>query len=347
MTSPDFPPPAPAEATQPRAPSDTMTAIDPALARTLQRFARLDAETRTPQLDYTQRRRLLGELQAQLIRSPLPGITKADHFVAASGREICLRSYQKKSINSQQTLVWLHGGGWMVGDLNTHDDLCEHLALFTGHTVLAVHYRRTPENPFPAALDDVMSVLQWLPTLQGVLPFARSSVLLGGDSAGAHLALAAAVRQLQTLPSDIEAARIAGLLLLYPPLQPGQDNASMRSFASGHGLTPEAMQHYWQAMGQPQGPAAQWLRPAHCHAQIAQLPPTLLMTASHDILRDEAEAFAAQAQALGAPLQLLRAPAMVHGFARMLAASPAARQQVESACSHWAELLAHTSHRSK
>lgn len=324
-----------------------MTAIDPALARTLQRFARLDAETRTPQLDYTQRRRLLGELQAQLIRSPLPGITKADHFVATSGREICLRSYQKKSINSQQTLVWLHGGGWMVGDLNTHDDLCEHLALFTGHTVLAVHYRRTPESPFPAALDDVMSVLQWLPTLQGVLPFARSSVLLGGDSAGAHLALAAAVRQLQTLPSDIEAARIAGLLLLYPPLQPGQDNASMRSFASGHGLTPEAMQHYWQAMGQPQGPAAQWLRPGHCHAQIAQLPPTLLMTASHDILRDEAEAFAAEAQALGAPLQLLRAPAMVHGFARMLAASPAARQQVESACSHWSELLAHTSHRSK
>jgi acetyl esterase len=129
-------------------PSD-LSALDPALARTLQRFARLDADTPTPQLDYAGRRRLLSTLQAQLLRSPLPGMVRTDHFVPAQGREITVRSYQKGSAPSPQTLVWLHGGGWMVGDLNTHDDLCEHLAQFTGHTVLSVHYRRTPENPFP------------------------------------------------------------------------------------------------------------------------------------------------------------------------------------------------------
>jgi acetyl esterase/lipase len=121
-------------------------------------------------------------------------MVRTDHFVPAQGREITVRSYQKGSAPSPQTLVWLHGGGWMVGDLNTHDDLCEHLAQFTGHTVLSVHYRRTPENPFPAPLDDVSAVLQWLHRMQGVLPFARDSVLLGGDSAGAHLALACALR---------------------------------------------------------------------------------------------------------------------------------------------------------
>ena len=129
--------------------------LDPALAATLKRFARLDADTPTPQLDYVQRRRLLSELQAGLIRSALPGISRAEHFVAAEGREICMRSYRKQGAGSGRTLVWLHGGGWMVGDLNTHDDLCEHLAQFTGHTVLSVHYRRTPESRFPAPLAHV------------------------------------------------------------------------------------------------------------------------------------------------------------------------------------------------
>ncbi|MDR3066882.1 MAG: alpha/beta hydrolase [Comamonas sp.] len=318
--------------------------IDPALAHTLQRFARLDADTPTPQLDYAERRRLLSELQAGLIRSALPGISRAEHFLAAGGREICMRSYRRPGSGSGRTLVWLHGGGWMVGDLNTHDDLCEHLAQFTGHVVLSVHYRRAPESPFPAALDDVMAVLQWLGDMRGLRPFAAEQILLGGDSAGAHLALAAAVRRIQH-PAD--AARIAGLLLLYPPLRPGQDNDSMRRFATGFGLTPDAMQRYWQALGQPEGEAAQWLTPGGNRAAIAHLPPTLLMTASHDILRDEAEDFAHEAQALGAPLQLLQAPAMVHGFARMLAASPAARQQVELACSSWAELMARQRPQSK
>lgn len=321
----------------------TMDCIDPALARTLQRFAQLDTDTPTPGLSYVQRRRLLSELQAQLIRAPLPGIARQDFFVACEGREICVRSYQKAGSTHQKTLVWLHGGGWMVGDLNTHDDLCEHLSLFTGCTVLSVHYRRTPENPFPAPLDDVMAVLQWLRAMKGVLPFARDAVLLGGDSAGAHLALVAAVRQLQGHASDAYASAIKGLLLLYPPLLPEQDTPSMREFASGYGLTPEAMQHYWKALGQPEGLAKQWLQPSLCTDQIAQLPPTLVMTASHDILRDEAEAFAQQAQALGAPLQLVRAPGMVHGFARMLAASPAARQQVELACSRWLQSFAQKS----
>lgn len=327
--------------------SPASTEIDPALARTLQRFARLDADTPTPQLSYALRRRRLAELQAGLIRTPLPGIARQNHFVAADGREICVRSYQKHGATAQQTLVWLHGGGWMVGDLDTHDDLCEHLAQFTGHVVLSVHYRRTPENPFPAPLDDVLAVLQWLGSMQGLLPFARDAVLLGGDSAGAHLALAAAVRQLQALAADAGAAGIAALLLLYPPLQPDQEHDSMRLFGTGFGLTPAAMQCYWQELGQPPGLAAQWLQPGRCTAEIARLPPTLVMSASHDILRDEAEAFAHAAQALGAPLQLLRAPAMVHGFARMLAASPAARQQVELACSAWAELMSRQRPQSK
>lgn len=316
--------------------------VDADLAAALQRFAQLDAATQTPGMDYVQRRRWLSTAQAQLIRQPLAGVNQQDHFLALPGREVVVRSYQTAGQSAERApLIWLHGGGWMVGDLNTHDDLCERLALFTQRTVLSVHYRRTPENPFPAPLEDVMAVLDWVRAMQGLLPFGHTEALLGGDSAGGHLALAAAVRQLQQRPADAGCAHIAGLLLLYPPMLPNQDTPSMRAFAQGFGLTPAAMKQYWDALGpdfaaiaDPAACAAlaAWRTPSLCTAQLPALPPTVVMTASHDILRDEAEAFAKEAQSLGAPVTLLRAPGMVHSFARMLACSVAAVAQVRHAC---------------
>ncbi|QXW17215.1 alpha/beta hydrolase [Comamonas aquatica] len=304
--------------------------IDPALAICLQRFAQLDAQTPTPQLDCVQRRRLLSELQARLLRRQgLAGIAVQNHFVSAPGREITVRSYMPSHHASGQTLVWLHGGGWMVGSLDTHDDLCEHLAHYSGHTVLSVHYRRTPENPFPAAVDDAQAVLHWLHQMQGVLPFASSKVLLGGDSAGGHLALATAVRAV--LQQHTAHAQIQALLLLYPCLLPDLATPSVQAFAQGYGLTDAAMHRYWQALG---GADDALRAPSLCTAALPCLPPTAIMTASHDILRDEAENFAHQLQALpqGPQCVLQRADGMVHGFARMLVASPAARQHVEGAC---------------
>lgn len=315
----------------------SITNVDPALVQCLAQFARLDAQTVTPHLNYAQRRRHLSELQAQLLRThPLPRIARGDHFVAAIGREIAVRSYTPAARATGQTLVWLHGGGWMVGSLNTHDDLCEHLALYTGHTVVSVHYRRTPENPFPAAVDDARAVLQWLHQMQGVLPWACNQVLLGGDSAGAHLALATAVQAVQRPAPD--QARLQALLLLYPCLLPDAKTESMRCFAQGFGLTDAAMAQYWQELGG----ADQALRtPSLCADTLLDLPPMAIMTASHDILRDEAEAFAHHMQALpqGPRVLLQRAQGMVHGFARMLACSPAARQQVEAACTMVQQLV--------
>lgn len=304
--------------------------IDPALALCLQRFAQLDTQTPTPQLDYVQRRRLLSELQARwLRRQPLPGMAVHHHFVAACGREIAVRSYTPAQHASGHTLVWLHGGGWMVGSLDTHDDLCEHLAHYSGHTVLSVHYRRTPDNPFPAAVDDAQAVLQWLHHMQGVLPFAKGKVLLGGDSAGGHLALAATVHA-ALLPHPAQ-AQIHALLLLYPCMLPDLAAPSVQAFAQGYGLTEAAMRQYWQALG---GADHALRTPSLCATALPLLPPTAIMTASHDILRDEAEDFARQLQALpqGPRCLLQRADGMVHGFARMLVASPAARQHVEAAC---------------
>ena len=322
----------------------TMTpqGIDPTLSYYLQRFARLDQETPTPQLDYVQRRRLLSELQARLLRTqPLSGVAVHNHFIATEGREIVVRSYMPAARASGKTLVWLHGGGWMVGSLDTHDDLCEHLTHYTGHTVVSVHYRRTPENPFPAPIEDVQTVLQWLHHMQGVLPFAHGHVLLGGDSAGGHLALATATQAaLHPLP---EQAQIQALLLLYPCLLPDLDTPSVTQFAEGYGLTRNAMLQYWQSLGGADHPLR---TPSRCTQAWPALPPTVIMTASHDILRDEAEQFAKQLQSLphGLQVRLQRAEGMVHGFARMLAASPAARQHVEAACALLQQLTQPNSH---
>lgn len=304
--------------------------IDADLALCLERFIQLDAATSTPQLGYVGRRRLLSELQARLLRkTALAGITTQHHFIASQGREIAVRSYTRQVRSSGQTLVWLHGGGWMVGSLDTHDDLCEHLTHYTGHTVLSVHYRRTPENLFPAAVDDVQAVLQWLHQMQNLLPFATSSVLLGGDSAGGHLALAMATRAV--LAPQAAQAPIQALLLLYPCLLPMQVNASMCAFAQGFGLTPTAMDTYWQALGDAEGALR---TPSLCNEAWPDLPPIAVMTASHDILRDEAEDWANQLQSLpqGPSVRLQRAEGMVHGFARMLTASPAAQRHVQAAC---------------
>ena len=318
----------------------THNPIDSALSYCLQRFERLDKETPTPQLDYVQRRRLLSELQARLLRTQsLDGIAVQNHFVSTAGREIALRSYMPTQRATGRTLVWLHGGGWMVGSLDTHDDLCEHLAHYTGHTVLSVHYRRTPENPFPAAVDDVHAILQWLHQMQGVLPFAHTQVLLGGDSAGAHLALTTATRAaLHPHPAQ---AHIQALLLLYPCLLPELDTPSASAFSLGYGLTCSAMAQYWQMLG---GTADTLRTPSRCTQAWPLLPPTAIMTASHDILRDEAEDFALQLQHLPTGPQVLcqRAEGMVHGFARMLAASPAARQHVEAACAMLQQFTPHT-----
>lgn len=300
--------------------------VDADLAAAQQRFAALDAQT--PDLDYVQRRRLLSELQARLLRSqPLAGVAQQTHLIAAAGREIPVRSYTPSQSASGRTLVWLHGGGWMVGSLDTHDDLCEHLAQYTGHQVLSLHYRRSPENPFPAALDDLQELLAWLERMAGVLPFAGQPLLLGGDSAGAHLALAWATGA----ALNPELTQAQGLLLLYPPLLPNQDYPSMQAFGQGFGLSQAAMSYYWEALG---GEGHRLRTPSQVCEALPSLPPMVLVSASHDILRDEAEAFAATLQALpkGPRLAHFRADGMLHGFARMLTASPRARLHVQRAC---------------
>ena len=198
-------------------------------------------------------------------------------------------------------LVWLHGGGFVAGSLATADPLCRAAAERTGGPVTSVGYRLAPEHPFPAAVDDALAVVAAL----------DGPVLVAGDSAGAGLAAAVA------LASD----RVRGLLLVCPWLDLTLSAPSVERYGRGYGLTAAALRRY-AAMylgGVDPRVASPLLAPA-----VGRLPPTVVVTAALDPLRDDGRAWAARLRAAGVPVELREYPSMVHGFIGLATVTPVA-----------------------
>jgi len=205
------------------------------------------------------------------------------------------------------TTVYAHGGGWVVGSVDTHDVVCRSLARRSGSRVLSVGYRLAPDARHPVQVEQVGAVLRGA----GPGPLAAA-----GDSAGAHLVALAAVA------GDLP---LAGLALVYPVVEPGLDRASARDNAEGYGLTTAAMRWYWDhylpAAGAPGDVPVSLL-----DADLAALPPTLVLTAGYDPLRDEGLALADALEAAGVPVHRSAYDGQVHGFFRMTALVRQSRQ---------------------
>jgi len=205
------------------------------------------------------------------------------------------------------TVAYLHGGGWAIGSLDSFDGICRALANASGATVASVGYRLAPEHPFPAGLEDCLAATRWL------LESGDGPLAVAGDSAGGNLAAAVARH---------ERDRLAFQALIYPVCDPGLDTPSYRAFAEGFGLTALGMRRYWALYldGAAPGPDA---APALAD-DLAGLPPALVLTASHDVLRDEGEAYAERLRAAGVAVTLRRYEGTIHGFWRWLAATDVA-----------------------
>ena len=218
--------------------------------------------------------------------------------------------------------LYVHGGGWVLHDLETHDAFCRELAHRTGWALLAVDYRRAPEHPHPAPVDDVETAARWLREEGRGLRLA-TEVLAGiGDSSGANLLAGLTVRAPDLLDS---------LVLMYPPVDASaafadEDNAA---------LDTSGMRAYWDAYAP--GHAGENPEVSPLRADLSAFPPTLLVTAEHDILRDQGEAFAAALAEAGVDVTAWRAIGSPHGFWRqpaLLAASRAAIVTVGAFLSH-------------
>ncbi len=224
---------------------------------------------------------------------------------------IAARLYRPNDRNDLGLLVFFHGGGWVIGGLDSHDGMCRRLAVASGHAVLSIEYRLAPEHPFPAPLEDAIAAVRWAHEHAADLGCRADRLAVGGDSAGGNLA--AVVAQLGPAP-------LVHQLLLYPATDLSMSFPSIDENADGYFLTKEGMAffvgHYLSGdAGSPDDPRVSPLRAAE-HA-LAGTPPALVITAEYDPLRDEGEAYATRLAEAGVPTSHVRFSGQIHAFASM------------------------------
>ncbi|MFF3318934.1 alpha/beta hydrolase [Streptomyces sp. NPDC003035] len=198
-------------------------------------------------------------------------------------------------------VIFAHGGGWVLCDLDTHDGLCRELASRTGLSMVSVDYRRAPEHRFPAAEDDVCTVLEWAAARYG------GPLFLAGDSSGGNLAARAALRA-----RDGGGPAVAGQLLFYPALDHRLDAVSAEAYAEGFFHTTAHMRWYWEQYLGPDGDAV--AASPGLAADLTGLPPTLVVLADCDPLRDEGLAYARRLSSAGVQAHIHLHTGVFHGF---------------------------------
>ncbi len=219
-------------------------------------------------------------------------------------------------------LVYVHGGGWCYGSIETVDRFCRRVADRSGCAVLSVGYRLAPEHVFPAALDDVETVLAYVRKEGADLGVDPARLAIGGDSAGGQLATVAARRRRDAAtPLDYQ-------VLIYPAIDPMTASESHAELGA-YGLDRESMRLAWQTfVPEPAQRFSPDVAPLAV-ADLAGMPPTRLITAEYDVLRDEGEDYAGALLAAGVPVVLVRYLGVNHGFARKLALFDAARSAAD------------------
>jgi acetyl esterase len=263
-----------------------------------------------------------------------PVAAVGDRVVPGPAGELPVRVYTPEGEPPFPIVVWFHGGGWVVGTLDTYDPLCRALAAAVPAVVVSVGYRLAPEHPWPAAVEDAYAATLWASRNAAGLGGAQDRLAVAGDSAGGNLAAVVALGA-----RDRGGPAIAFQLLVYPALDAAADTASWRDHAEGFHLTAAGMRWYWDHyLGGADGraPDASPLRAAF----LGGLPPALVIVAEHDVLRDEGEAYAARLAGAGVAATATRYPGMVHGFFRWRAVTATADTALAEAAAALGSALA-------
>jgi len=205
-------------------------------------------------------------------------------------------------------VVFIHGGGWVFGDLDSHDGLCRALAQAADAVVVAVDYRRAPETPFPGALEDCLAVVEWLADHGPELGVDGARLAVAGDSSGANLAAAVAAAA-----RDAGHPHISVQCLMYPATDPALATRSQAEYADDPFLSGDELAWYWDQYTTPEQRGD--VRAAvGLNSDLAGLPPAVLVIAGRDPLRDEGLAYAEALRAAGVPVSVYQGPEMPHGF---------------------------------
>jgi acetyl esterase len=240
----------------------------------------------------------------------------------------------RSSSDPRPLVLFIHGGGFVLGDLDSHDRICRRLAAWCDVAVLAVDYRRAPESPAPAAIDDTVRAFGWALRQQEELGADPTlGIALAGDSSGAAIAALAAIRL-----RDGEGPGASALLLINPNTDMTLGQPSMDGEGRGWGLDAEDMRWFVEQWVPDPGKRAD-PQVSPLFADLAGLPPTVVATAEHDPLRDEGEEFALQLMTSGVTFEHCRLHGMVHGFMSLDDVSPAAARAGDDVLRRFARLL--------
>ena len=291
-------------------PHETATALDP------QAKAVIDLVIKSGRPPYHQ---LSPKEARQMFRETRPASTPPAPEIGAvkdqAADGVPIRLYRPQGVSPSTALpvlVYFHGGGWVIGDLETHDTLCRQLTAGAGISVVAVDYRLAPEHKFPAAVDDAWSATRWVAAHAGELGVDAGRLAVGGDSAGGNLAAVVAL-----MARDAKAPSIGLQVLLYPVTDVAAESQSYTDFAEGFILTRESMRWFAAHYLRGQQDAADWRVSPLRAPSLAGVAPALVVTAGFDPLRDEGDAYARCLREAGVRVDHACYGGMLHGFAPM------------------------------
>jgi len=293
-------------------PSTPMVPLHPAIR------SMLDAEVPSPSFEVVPVTELRAVREAMMLRRPRRNelvASVSERAIPGPGGEIPIRVFTPTGGGEPHPiLLYFHGGGWVLGGLDTHDDVCRTLANRSGVLVVLVDYRRAPEHRFPLPLEDCCAAGRWCAAQGAEIGGDGARLAVAGDSAGGNLAAAVALRF-----RDQGGPELALQSLIYPVTNWGFDTASYHQYAGGFGLTRDMMRFFWKSyLANPPDGGSPYASPLQAEG-LAGLPPALILTAQYDVLRDEGEAYAARLAQAGVPVHCTRYLEMNHGFIQLAA----------------------------
>ncbi|MHB1610254.1 MAG: alpha/beta hydrolase [Sulfobacillus sp.] len=241
--------------------------------------------------------------------TPEPVSQTRDLSITGPVGRIALRMYIPEGASPFPVIVYLHGGGWVLGDLDQVDSVCRMLCNATKSIVISVDYHLSPEYRFPIAVNEAYRVLEW--ATQHVHAFGGDGtrLVVAGDSSGANLAIGTGL-----MATDRQGPRLKAMILAYPVCRPTFDTASYQAYGAGYGLTRKDMQWFWSQYLAHPGDAGNPYAVPLIRSQFTGLPPSLIITAEYDPLRDEGQELIDCLRRDGIVVQTLCVNGMIHGF---------------------------------
>jgi acetyl esterase len=306
--------------------TEDIMAIDPQLVPFI---ARIEAAWPEPVLSLSVEawRDRIEQLSAAA-RIPYPEGLDVETRIIAAPRPVQIRIYRPRAAQALPALIYMHGGGWVIGSIDSHDSITAALAVDTPCVVISVDYARAPEHPFPAAVDDCRAVLEWAFANAGSIGVDVRKIFVGGDSAGGNLAAA------MTLAFRGSALQLRGQLLLYPCMDADFSRPSYRSEANAPYLKAAEMVWFWDQYcpdpAQRKNPLAAPIRAGNFDG----LPPAFIVVAEHDPLRDDGVDYAVCLERAEVPVTFRPGLGLIHGFVRARALCEAVQAE-HTAMTQW------------